>query len=239
MFSEGRVGALYLIPTPLGDIPAEAVLSREAIGTVRMLDYFIAENPKTARAFLKKTGSAQPIQSITINRLDHNTPRAAIEEMLAPLLAGRDAGLVSEVGCPGVADPGAPLVRRAHQRAIKVVPLSGPSSIMLALMASGLNGQQFAFHGYLPVDEKALSKAIQTLEQESRTRNQTQIFIETPYRNDRTLRIALRTLSPGTWLTTAVDLTLPTEEIRSKPVREWGAETPLKDRPCVFLFHAE
>ncbi len=238
MSPDHRLGALYLIPTPLGDTPAAAVLSSEAIGTVRMLDYFVAENPKTTRAFLKKTGSARPMQSILIERLDHNTPAAALEEMLAPLLAGRDAGLVSEAGCPGVADPGGSLVRLAHQREIKIVPLSGPSSIMLALMGSGLNGQQFAFHGYLPVEEKALCKALLALEQESQRKSQTQIFIETPYRNERTLKLSLRTLHNPTWLCIAADLTLPTEEIHTRRVRDWNNKPLLKDRPCVFLFLA-
>src|SRR5215468_1002558 len=180
-------GSLYLLPNTLGDTAAEAVIPAAALHRARALDYFIAEDPKSARAFLKKIGYPRALQDARIERLDHNTKPADIPAMLDPVVKGKDAGLLSEAGIPAIADPGAALVRLAHEKGVRVVPFSGPSSILLALAASGLEGQRFAFHGYLPVKPPELERALKELERESRRLHRTQIFIETPYRNDATL----------------------------------------------------
>ena len=238
MSSESR-GSLYLLPNTLGETAPEAVISAAVLNRARSLDYVIAEDPKAARAFLKRIGSTRALQSIRVERLDHNTKAADIASLLEPLLAGRDAGLLSEAGLPAVADPGAGLVRLAHERGVRVVPLSGPSSILLALSASGLDGQRFAFHGYLPVPEAELAATLKELERQSGRLRQTQVFIETPYRNDRTLAAMLRALSPATLVCVAADLTLDSETVRSQTVAAWRKEPPqLKGRPAVFLFLA-
>src|SRR4051812_25434183 len=177
MSSEPR-GTLYLVPNTLGDVAPEAVIPGPVLTRVLSLRRFIAESEKSARAFLKRAGVTGPLRDLRIERLDHNTPAARLPELLAPIAAGEDAGLLSEAGLPAVADPGAGLVRLAHERGIRVAPLAGPSSLLLALAASGLNGQRFAFHGYLPVDERDLAQALKDLERESRRLRQTQIFIE-------------------------------------------------------------
>ena len=238
MSSESR-GVLYLLPNTLGETAPEAVISAVILNRARSLDYLIAEDPKAARAFLKRIGSTRALQSIRVERLDHNTKAADIASLLEPVLAGRDAGLLSEAGLPAVADPGAGLVRLAHERGVRVVPLSGPSSILLALSASGLDGQRFAFHGYLPIAATELVSALKELERQSRRLRQTQVFIETPYRNDRTLAAMLRALHPGTLVCVAADLTLDTETVRTQTVAAWRKEPPqLKGRPAVFLFLA-
>ncbi len=232
-------GLLYLLPNTLGETAPEAVISAAVLHRARSLDYLIAENPKTARAFLKRIGSTRALQGIRVERLDHNTPAGDIASLLEPVLAGRDAGLLSEAGIPAVADPGANLVRLAHERGVRVVPMSGPSSILLALSASGLEGQRFAFHGYLPIAATELVPALKELERQSRRLGQTQIFIETPYRNDRTLAAMLRALHPATLVCVAADLTLDSETVRSRTVAAWRKEPPqLKGRPTVFLFLA-
>lgn len=232
-------GTLFLIPTPLGGGVADAVLPKGVQERIRHLDYFIAENPKTARAFLKLIGRGRPLQSIMIARLDHNTPPAAIDSLLQPVLAGRDAGLISEAGCPAIADPGALLIRRAHERGTAVVPLVGPSSILLALIASGLESQRFAFHGYLPVKPPERDKAIRDIESRSHKNRETQIFIETPYRNAPLIDALLAVCRPGTLLCVATDLTLPGESVRTSRVADWAAHKPdIKDRPSVFLLLA-
>ena len=230
---------LYLLPSTLGDCSPEAVIPGAVLYRARSLDDFIAEDPKSARAFLKRIGTTRPLQGIRIARLDHNTRATEIASFLEPVLAGRDAGLLSEAGLPAVADPGAKLVRIAHERGVRVVPLSGPSSILLALCASGLEGQRFAFHGYLPVAEPELIRALKRLERDSQRLGQTQIFIETPYRNQRTLGVCLRALAPDTWLCVAADLTLSSESVRTRTVAEWRKDAPaLRGRPAVFLFSA-
>jgi 16S rRNA (cytidine1402-2'-O)-methyltransferase len=237
--SSERKRSLYLLPNALGDTAPGAVIPEAVLQRTRSLDYFIAENPKTARAFLKRVGPALPLQGIRIERLDHNTRPQDVMALLGPLLEGRDAGLLSEAGLPAVADPGAGLVRLAHENGIRVVPLSGPSSILLALAASGLEGQRFAFHGYLPVDGGKLASALKELERESRQRRQTQIFIETPYRNERTLAALLRALDPATLVCVAADLTLETESVRTRSVAAWRKDTSaIGRRPAVFLFLA-
>jgi len=238
MSSEPR-GSLYLLPNTLGETAPEAVISAAALNRARSLDYVIAEDPKAARAFLKRIGSTRALQSIRVERLDHNTKAGDIPALLEPLLAGSDAGLLSEAGLPAVADPGASLVRLAHERNVRVVPLSGPSSLVLALAASGLDGQRFVFHGYLPIAETELVSTLKECERQSRRLRQTQIFIETPYRNDRTLAAMLRALDPATLACVATDLTLDSETVRSQTVAAWRKEPPqLKGRPTVFLFLA-
>ena len=238
--SSSPAGSLYLLPNVLGETAPDAVIPAAALNRARSLDYLIAEEPKAARAFLKRIGSTRPLQSIRIERLDHNTRPRDVPALLEPLLDGRDAGLISEAGVPAVADPGAGLVRLAHGLGIRVVPLSGPSSIVLALSASGLDGQRFVFHGYLPVAETELVSSLKECERQSRKLKQTQIFIETPYRNDRTLATMLRALSPATLVCVAADLTLKSETVKTRPVVAWRKETPqLKGRPTVFLVLAE
>jgi len=233
-------GTLYLIPATLGGNDADAVLPAGVQDRIRHLDYFIAENPKTARAFLKLIGPGRPLSSIAIDRLDHNTPSAVIDSLLEPVLAGGDAGLISEAGCPAIADPGAPLVRRAHQRGVRVVPMVGPSSILLALIASGLESQRFAFHGYLPVKPLARDRAIRDLESRSRRNRETQIFIETPYRNGQLIAALLAVCRPDTLLCVATDLTLTSESVRASRIADWRKNKPdLKDRASVFLILAE
>jgi 16S rRNA (cytidine1402-2'-O)-methyltransferase len=238
--SSERRGSLYLLPNTLGGAAPEAVVPAAVLDRARSLDYIIAENPKAARAFLKGIGVARPLQSIRIERLDHNTKPSDIPAILEPLLAGNDAGLLSEAGLPAVADPGASLVRLAHERSVRVIPLSGPSSIVLALAASGLDGQRFAFHGYLPVAETELVSTLKECEQQSRRLKQTQIFIETPYRNERTLATMLRALAPATLVCVAADLTLESETVKTRAVAAWREGPPqLKGRPTVFLLLAE
>jgi 16S rRNA (cytidine1402-2'-O)-methyltransferase len=234
--SSDRRGSLYLLPNTLGDVAPQAVIPAAVLDRARSLDYIIAEDPKTARAFLKRIAPTRPLQSIRVERLDHNTKGGDIPVFLEPLLAGGDAGLLSEAGLPAVADPGASLVRLAHEIGIRVVPLSGPSSIVLALAASGLDGQRFAFHGYMAVEQVELTSALKELEQQSRRLRQTQIFIETPYRNDRTLATMLRALAPGTLVCVAADLTLESETVKTRTVAIWRKEPlKLKGRPTVFL----
>ena len=237
--SSERRGSLYLRPNTLGDAAPDAVIPAAVLNRARTLDYIIAEDPKAARAFLKRIAAARSLQGIRVERLDHNTKAGDIPALLEPLLAGSDAGLLSEAGLPAVADPGASLVRLAHERNVRVVPLSGPSSLLLALAASGLDGQRFAFHGYLPIAETELVSALKECERQSRKLRQTQIFIETPYRNDRTLAAMLRALHPATLVCVAADLTLDSETVRSRTVAAWRKEPPqLKGRPTVFLFLA-
>ena len=229
-------GSLYLLPNVLGDTAAEAVIPAAALHRARSLDYLIAEDPKSARAFLKRIGYPRPLQGARIERLDHNTRPADVAALLDPVLAGADAGLLSDAGLPAVADPGAALVKTAHEKGVRVVPFSGPSSIFLALAGSGLEGQRFVFHGYLPVKRSDLAGALKDIERQSRRLGQTQIFIETPYRNDATLAAMLEHLRDDTLVCVAADLTLPSETINTRRVAAWRRSLPrLKDRPAVFL----
>ena len=232
-----KPGTLYLIPCTLGDTPAEQVLPQHVIGVARKLQHFVVEQPKTARRFLATLKPEQPIQALHFATLNEHTEASELSGMLAPLLAGQDVGIISEAGCPGVADPGADLVNLAHRNGIRVVPLVGPSSILLALMASGLNGQCFAFHGYLPIPEADRNNSITALEAESVKRNLTQIFIETPYRNDRLLAALLAQCRPETQLCVATDITLPGEQIQTHTVSQWKSQPLplLNKRPSLFL----
>ncbi len=241
-------GTLYLIPNALGPGALDEVLPASVRQTTAQLDYFIAENAKTARAFLKLVSTThplgKPLQEIEIRELNINTAASELPALLAPLLGGRNAGLVSEAGVPAVADPGADLVRLAHQKNIPVKPLVGPSSILLALMASGLNGQSFAFQGYLPTDAGQRAARLRQLEQRSRQEKQTQIFIETPYRNEAMLEAIANHCTNTTLVTVATDLTLATETVRTQPVQIWKKEMTagrfpdFKKKPTVFLLLA-
>jgi Predicted methyltransferases len=235
--SSERPGTLYLIPTPLGEDAAALAALPEQVKTIAArLDTFVVEHPKTARRHLKQFGVPRPLQEITLLTLNEHTPPQELDALLQPLLQGKDVGLMSEAGCPAVADPGAALVQLAHRRGIPVVPLAGPSSLLLALMGSGLNGQSFAFHGYLPVEKEQRAKKLRELEDESRRHNRTQLFIETPYRNQHMLADILAVCRPGTLLTVAADLTQPAEYLRTYSVAEWKKQSPdLDKRPAIFL----
>jgi 16S rRNA (cytidine1402-2'-O)-methyltransferase len=233
------IGTLYLIPTPLGEQLLQYILPVAVQKIAARLDTFIVEHPKTARAFLKQIETQTALQQIELLILDEHTLEQDLQALLAPLLTGKDVGLISEAGCPAVADPGANLVRLAHERGIHVVPLVGPSSILLALMASGLPGQRFTFHGYLPVDKTERKKKLLELEQAAQTRDETQIFIETPYRNRQMLGALIECCSSSTMLCVATDITLATEEIHTKTIAAWKLTLPEIDkRPAVFLLHA-
>jgi 16S rRNA (cytidine1402-2'-O)-methyltransferase len=226
---------LYAIAAPLGGEPA-AALPVPALEIVRSLRDFVAENPKTARAFLAAVGMPCPLRDLAITTLDEHTPASALSELLAPLRSGRSAGLLSEAGCPAIADPGAQLVEAAQREGFRVAPLIGPCSIVLALMASGLEGQRFAFCGYLPRDKPQREQRIRALEQRSRRERETQIFIETPYRNDALLASLLETCGPETRLCIASDLTLPAESVATRSVAQWRAAPPaIGKRPTLFL----
>jgi 16S rRNA (cytidine1402-2'-O)-methyltransferase len=232
-------GTLFLIPTTLGNSTLAAVIPQEVLQRVRTLDCFIAENPKSARAYLKQVGTSKALQELHIATLNEHTPDDALADIAAPLRAGRDVGVMSEAGCPGIADPGAKLVLYAHRHAIRVIPLVGPSSILLALMASGLNGQNFVFHGYLPVADVEREKALRELEKQSRRLKQTQIFIETPYRNQKLLHSILGACASATLLCVAAEITLPAEDIRTMTVAAWKKNPPQLDRrPALFLLLA-
>jgi 16S rRNA (cytidine1402-2'-O)-methyltransferase len=235
------VGTLYLLPTALGDAPWAAYLPAEARRIACSLTCFIAENAKTARAELKRIDHPTPLRDIAIEQLAEKLTPGEIDRLLSPLLADRDVGLVSEAGCPGVADPGALLVRRAHELSIPVRPLVGPSSLLLALMASGLEGQRFTFHGYLPAREPDRSARITELERESQRCNQTQIFIEAPYRNTALFQALLAACRPNSRLCIATDLTLPEETVITRNIADWRrVPAPMLDRrPTVFLLLSE
>lgn len=240
----GRRGVLYMLPSLLGETPADAVLPRTTLNAARAIDYLLAENAKSARSLLKAIAHPKPIAEIRIVEIGHAPNEAQIDDWLAPLAgAGIDAAIVSEAGCPGVADPGASIVARAHALEIEVHPLVGPSSLLLALMASGLNGQQFRFVGYLPRESEPLQQRLREIERDS-LRGETQIFIETPYRNVRLMATILATCRPTTRLSVAVDLTTADERIATRAVRDWsslpsGRSLALDRHPAVFSLLAE
>jgi 16S rRNA (cytidine1402-2'-O)-methyltransferase len=236
-----KPGSLYLIPCTLGDTPAEQVLPQHVIDIARTLQHYVVEQTKTARQFLSALKHTQAIQSLQFETLNEHTTAEELPKLLAPLLAGMDIGIISEAGCPGIADPGAELVNLAHRKGIRVIPLVGPSSILLALMASGLNGQCFAFHGYLPIAEIDRNKIISTLEMESASRHQTQMFIETPYRNEKLFCALLKQCRPQTLLCIATDVSLSTEQIHTYTISQWKTLQPpsLNKRPSLFLLLAK
>ena len=228
-------GTLYLLPTPLGDDAAAWLLPQDR-ELIHPISHFIVENPKTARKHLKLLNIDTPIQQVTMAELNEHTDSFRLPELLQPLLNGNNVALMSEAGCPAIADPGAALVALAHSRQIAVKPLVGASSILMALMVSGANGQKFAFKGYLPADSENRKNALKTLEKKAKT-GETQLFIETPYRNMTMLQDAIAVLSEQTHLCIAADLTQSTETIISQTIGKWKT-TPLPDlkkRPCVFV----
>ena len=228
---------LYAIPTPLGG-PPEAALPAPALAQIRQLKDFVVENAKSARAFLSAAGCSP--RELSLTELNEHTPAAELPRLLQPLREGRALGLLSEAGCPAIADPGAALVEAAHRENFRVVPLMGPSSMTLALMASGLEGQRFAFCGYLPREAAERTRRIRALEQRSRRERETEIFIETPYRNDALLGALLEACAAGTRLCVAADLTLASESVRTRTVAEWRrASGTIGKRPAVFLLLAQ
>ena len=230
--SDRSKGALYLIPVALGGDDAASLVPPATLAAARRLRTFITENAKSARRFLKAIAHPWPLQQMNFHALDEHT--RDVEPLLALLLSGEDCGLMSESGCPAVADPGAALVRRAHQAGVHVVPLVGPSSILLALMASGMSGQRFAFRGYLPVER--MERARKLKEIEARATDETQIFIETPYRNSALLSALLEHCRGDTLLCVAADLTLPAEFVATRTISEWKKKPPVLDRRlAVFL----
>lgn len=234
-------GTLYLIPVSLAQARWESYLPTDVRVRSLCLDYFIVENAKTARAKLKQIGYEKPIRQVTIETLPEEPSTEELAGLLGPVIAGRDCGLMSEAGCPAIADPGSKLVRAAHRLGIHVAPLVGPSSILLALMASGLNGQSFAFHGYLPIPDAERESSIRALERESLDRSRTQIFIETPYRNDRLFASLVANCRPNTLLCLATDVTGAAESISTQPISDWRrSPRPLINKqPTVFLLLAE
>lgn len=229
-------GKLYLIPTPLGE-GGQSAIPAYVIEIIHRIEHIVAERAKTARHFIKSTGTPRPMPTYQVSELNDRTPREELPELLQPIFEGNDVGIMSEAGCPGVADPGARLVALAHRKGVEVVPLVGPSSILLALMASGLNGQNFCFRGYLSAKADQLGRELKRLEQIANREKQTQLFIETPYRNRQMMELALRVLQPETLFGVAADLTLPTQFISTKKIAEWRkAEVPeLHKRPAIFL----
>ncbi|MFM7017762.1 SAM-dependent methyltransferase [Flavobacterium sp.] len=231
-------GKLYLIPTTLGESNAEEVLPQLVKRVIETVDHYIVENEKTARKSIRAVFPEKIQSSLLLSTLNKHTDISEHNEMLQPCLKGINIGLMSEAGCPGVADPGAAIVKLAHEKGIQVVPLVGPSSILLAMMASGMNGQSFAFNGYLPIDKSEKKSALKNFEKLSQDKNQSQLFIETPYRNNKLMEDLLQTLHPNTHLCIATDITLPTEYIKTFRVSEWKrVKVDLHNRPTIFILH--
>jgi len=230
-------GNLFLIPSVIAANTQDVVVPPQVRMRLPEIRHFLAEDVRTARRYLGSMKIYETIEALSFSVLDKDTHEADLPELFEPALQGDNLGVLSESGCPGIADPGAIAVRFAHQNGIKVIPLVGPSSIVLSLMASGLNGQHFAFHGYLPIQRADSAKAIREFEKQSRQKNQTQIFIETPYRNDTIFSNLLKNLMPETQLCLALDVTGENEFIMTKPVKDWRQEPiELPKRPAVFLF---
>ncbi|WP_373058687.1 SAM-dependent methyltransferase [Zunongwangia sp. H14] len=233
-------GKLYMIPTTLGNSNPLEVLPAHLIKIIEETDEYIVENEKTARRAIKKLVPEKPQQSLKIHLLNKFTEAADLPTFLNSCKEGKNIGLMSEAGCPGVADPGAEIVKLAHQENIQVVPLVGPSSILLALMGSGMNGQGFCFHGYLPIDKKERKHELKALERISAEKKQAQIFIETPYRNNKLLEDMQQSLHPGTRLCIACDLTLETEYILTRTIQEWSqTKVDLHKRPTIFILQKD
>lgn len=235
MFQKGK---LYLIPTTLGDNEPLEVLPLSVKKVIEQLDYFIVENQKTARRFIKKITPKKSQPSLVLKSIDKYADALEVSQYLDVCEDGTSIGLLSEAGVPAIADPGAEVVKLAHKKGIQVVPLVGPSSIILAMMASGMNGQSFTFNGYLPIDSSEKKKALKQLEKLSFDKNQSQIFIETPYRNEKMMADLKSTLSRHTNLCVACDITLSTEYIKTLTIEQWKKEHPdLKKRPAIFIIH--
>lgn len=233
------MSTLYLIPSPLGDAPLCRMMPPYNRDIIRSLRHFIVENVRTARRFLKQVDNGIDIDSLTFYELNRHTDRQMIATYLTPMSEGCDIGIISEAGCPAVADPGADVVAIAQEKGYKVVPLVGPSSILMSLMASGFNGQSFAFVGYLPIDRNERAQRLKALERRAYSEDQTQIFIETPYRNVQLFGEMLRTLQPQTRLCIALSITTEGESIRTMTVSQWkkAAVPDMHKQPCIFLIY--
>lgn len=229
-----------MIPTRIGDNPPLEVLPLSVKKVVEGINHYIVENEKSARRFIKRIHPKKPQASLQIYKLNKFTDPIELQDYLAACDEGLSVGLLSEAGCPGIADPGSEIVQLAHRKGIRVVPLVGPSSIILAIMSSGMNGQNFAFNGYLPIDKSERKSTLKRLERLSKEFNQSQCFIETPYRNEKLIAEILNTLHPQTRLCIAADLTLPTEFILTQSISEWKNSRPdLKKRPAIFIIHKD
>lgn len=231
-------GILYLIPATLGDTDVETSIPEFVKNIINEIDEFIVENERTARRYLKKLGIKKPLNDLVLHLLNKHTRQEEIATYLDSIEKGKNIGVISEAGCPAVADPGAEIVRLAHEKNIKVVPLVGPSSILLALMASGFNGQHFVFHGYLPKERGLRIEKLRKLEEDAKRKDQTQIFMETPYRSQHILEDIIKTCQSTTQLCLAVDITLPSEFIKTKSIKEWRGKLPdINKRPAIFLIY--
>jgi 16S rRNA (cytidine1402-2'-O)-methyltransferase len=230
-------GKIYIIPTPISDSGIKDVLPLKVIEVIHNLDTFYVENRRTSRRFLSRAG-VKNIADIHFELLDKNTGQQEIERLMKYVLSGNDIGIMSEAGCPGIADPGSKINSLAHKSGIEIIPLTGPSSIFLALMASGFNGQNFQFHGYLPIDKRTREKRIQYLEKLVYANDQTQIFMETPYRNQQILEVLVNSLKPQTLLCIACHITASDEYIRTKSIRDWRKNIPdIHKKPAIFLLY--
>lgn len=232
-------GNLYLIPSPLGEIQPLTILPLSVKLAIEKIDHYIVEHEKEARRFIKSIDPSKSQSKLQISQINKFTADEDIPPMLDPVFEGFNIGVISDAGCPGIADPGARIVTLAHQNEIRVIPLVGPSSILLGLMSSGLNGQNFTFHGYLPIDKKDRCNELRKLERLSKTHNQTQLFIETPYRNNQMMECIVETLHPETRVCVACDITLSTEFIKTATTAEWKKiKVDLQKRPTVFILQA-
>ncbi|NOZ35719.1 MAG: SAM-dependent methyltransferase [Chlorobi bacterium] len=235
-----KKGKIYLIPTTLGDSEISSVIPSNVVDVIENLNYFIVENIRTARRYIRKVSATKNIDKITFFELNKHTDISEISTYLNPCSQGNSIGIISEAGNPGIADPGAVVVKSAHQQNIEVVPLVGPSSILLALISSGMNGQNFAFNGYLPIKDNERIKKIQELERKSKSENQSQIFMETPFRNTKMLDAVLKTCRNNTLFCVAADITLSSEYIKTKTISEWKKQKPqINKRPTVFVLQAQ
>jgi len=232
-------GKIYLIPTTLGDSDISSVIPNDVVEIVNQIDYYIVEDERTARRYLKKLKIVKTIDELTFFVLNKHTETKDIPSFLNPAKSGNNIGIISEAGCPGIADPGNDIVRLAHESGIQVVPLVGPSSILMALISSGMNGQNFAFNGYLPFDKTDKSAKIKQLESRSRTEKQSQIFMETPFRNQSILETIVNSCSSSTKLCIATDISLKTEYIKTDTIANWKKKLPeINKRPTIFIIQA-
>ena len=235
-----KTPVLYLIPSVIADNTASEVITPQIRSVIQNTDYYLVEDIRTARRYLSSLKTGRIIEELHFEVLNKKTKHEELRSLFAPAKKGKNIGILSESGCPGVADPGAQAVQYAHQQNMQVTPLVGPSSILMALMASGMNGQKFCFHGYVPIDKIEGAKVIKALEAESRKNNQTQIFIETPFRNNQLLSTMITTLHGETKLCIAKDITGKDEFIKEKPIYKWRKEKPeLHKVPTIFLIHAK
>lgn len=231
-----ELGSVYLIPNLLGESKIDEVLPAQVTSVVGSLTHFVVENEKSARRFIKQIAPQKSQQDLVISTINKHTAEVDISQLIEPCISGISIGIISEAGCPGIADPGAEVVRLAHQHKVRVIPMVGPSSILLAMMASGLNGQCFAFNGYLPIEKNERKKALKNLEKKSKEDNQSQIFIETPYRNDKMFADLIETLHPQTLLCIACDISLPSQTIRTQSIAKWRkTNLSLQKRPAIFI----